>query len=659
LRRPQLRKPDDSADARLQILLAEYHNVRDDARTASSIFAALAGVVIVVVAGATALLFGTRQFDELPNWVFAVLPALPVILAAYGVIAGTGVVMRTYYARAIERELQLMNSPVRLGLQSERRKKLPVPSWMHLEIMVGGAPGRSDMLQSALWQIVTGGLYLLLFGLVVLPIVRIRPLPLLVVATLSYGSAFVLIIRAGVRNTQRGYELWASLVNNLDDAIARPLWGRPRGPGMRIPIKYLLLPRPNDLVKMFLIPGTALLAWASTSSNTLTWPLISAVVFWLSFEIIAYQGRYLYNDVRDRFLDRKHPDPDRANRFPLWQSNDPDKALRVAFYSFLTRCVIALAIGLYLWNTDARLGFWYLGSLVALMIYSYLYERRRDLTTSKPPSRRRGWLPLWLLVGCGYGLRLMVGWVLGARDATGLELALVGLAGLTLGLAFVTMTWALEATTLVGSGGVWQGPRHFKPHLRPLLEIALEKGPSERAGVRVIPSDDRVFLLHGLAVDDSSPVLASPSRILAPWDWAAILSITLLAGLGALGSLGRDSTSVMLVVVVALASSVFSTRLPISWAWSVILIGGVVIVGLSRESLHGSSAVLRLLALVGGYSLAGAIYLSFRSFNYADHIRPNFMTSLIKPIRSADSTLYRLFARPRRSPDQSDAEPPN
>ena len=199
------------------------------------------------------------------------------------------------------------------------------------------------------------------------------------------------------------------------------------------------------------------------------------MLFWAVLEFIVYEARYIdVNDAWDRETDREHPDLLRKMRCPIDECKDPDVALRAMFCIFALRVVLAIAFGAWLFRARTE-QIWALASSFAAWesLATWTAQRQRTRTSNGGQRRGRDWAALWLLVGAGYGLRVAVGVYLGLGEVRPLLLAAAAAVGaMALGTAFVTMTWALEATCWVDKDGHWTRGMP-KPHLRPLLEWAL------------------------------------------------------------------------------------------------------------------------------------------------------------------------------------------
>jgi hypothetical protein len=171
------------------------------------------------------------------------------------------------------------------------------------------------------------------------------------------------------------------------------------------------------------------------------------VGFFLVFEFLIYQARYLLNDVRDREIDcgKKLS----RQRFPCsWVDGGKQEelAIRAAFLSFLARLAIAgLVVGCVLPYGNS-MWIWHVGFLLAVFLIALPYEALRNKCNATEFRSRWAWaLAVVAFVGLGYGLRSAVGlWLAGVDDKV--ALLLVALGASLFGSSFVALTWALEST---------------------------------------------------------------------------------------------------------------------------------------------------------------------------------------------------------------------
>lgn len=207
---------------------------------------------------------------------------------------------------------------------------------------------------------------------------------------------------------------------------------------------YLLLPRPGDLVKAWIFPAAfvlGVLAAGGASGRD----VLRAAVVWIALELLIYQARYQWNDIRGFAADQRHPD--RAGRGRL-----PGPASRGRAHIRASALVAAARLGLVALLAMALpldLGWTLPALVVAVFGVAVLYELLRSRSTGTsdrvPPPVSAGILALWAVVGAGYAIRGLAGLGSAASfDSPWLPPAAT-VALWAFGIAFVTGRWALEA----------------------------------------------------------------------------------------------------------------------------------------------------------------------------------------------------------------------
>jgi len=240
-------------------------------------------------------------------------------------------------------------------------------------------------------------------------------------------------------------------------------------------------------------------------------------------------------------------------------------------------------------------------------------------------------------------------------------------------LCLATMVWALEASD--------RNP--LKPHLQPLLDLALRKLPERRsrwldyAGAwfpalplaAEEPSWPARLTLRGEGLErlrTSAPVVVAPRRLVtpatrsleapawrpAPWDWATVTALALGLTLGTVGAVGPATWSAWTL------------------AWSLPLAAATGWLLVRSRPAYGAAATACALALaavaltlqyqpsrwaqVGVAGLAFAIpavlHLAFRSATWAGLTRDRYRPAAARLRRlpaGAARLGYRWFVRPR------------
>jgi len=290
---------------------------------------------------------------------------------------------------------------------------------------------------------------------------------------------------------------------------------------------YLLLPRPKDAVKWWILPTTFAMGVLSNGGAT-TQQVWRFVVVWAALELLVYQARYQWNDIRGFVADQQHPDCHARGRLP----GPLDRARRHVSASWLvalTRLSAVAAVPLLL--PALHVG----GALAALtgavFAIAIVYETLRAIGTGRtdrvPPPVRPAILGLWIVVGAGYAVRGVAGLAL-AIDVTARPL-LAAASIVTLwafGVAFVTGRWTLEALAFAEVDGprvVWRARvEQAREH-----SLALTRWLPAHVPVDGSPNGGR-----WRAAD--WPALRGRTAALAPWNIAAVVTGTCAAATGRL-----------------------------------------------------------------------------------------------------------------------------
>ncbi|OBC02599.1 hypothetical protein A5782_17865 [Mycobacterium sp. 852002-40037_SCH5390672] len=305
-------------------------------------------------------------------------------------------------------------------------------------------------------------------------------------------------------------------------------------PRQRSLARYLLLPRPKDVTKGWLVGTTCALGVLSTGEvNGML--LLRALVVMIVIELLVYQARYQWNDVRGFVADQNHPSSTTRGRLPGPLS-------RARFHVSASCAIAALRLALagvvILAFPDLHLG----GILglggAGVFGVAIAYELLRSATTGRGHAACvpiRSVVLLWLAVGSGYAVRGLVGLAVAVDPWKRPELffaAVVALWGY--GVAFVTCRWAVEAASFaaIRDGRVaWNArPDQAREH-----QLAL---------IRWLPSHVGAGVTK---VADWAP-LRQRTALTAPWNLAAVVAG---AGAAASGRLLVSPCSVEITVCVA------------------------------------------------------------------------------------------------------------
>jgi hypothetical protein len=390
--------------------------------------------------------------------------------------------------------------------------------------------------------------------------------------------------------------------------------------------EYLLLPRPGDLVKAWIFPAVFVLGMLAAGGASGT-EALRAAVLWIALELLIYQARYQWNDIRGFAADQRHPDRAARGRLPgplsCGEAHIRASAL-VALGRLGLVAVLAVALPLDLGWTLAAL-------VVAVFGVAVLYEVLRGHSTGDsdqvPPPLTGGILALWMVVGAGYAIRGIAG--LGAgMDFDSLWLPLAATMALwAFGIAFVTGRWALEALAFARrdpSGGVsWSvSPDQAREH-----SLALARWlPTHVSAAAAEQGSDSLREWRALA-DDAS--------LSAPWNATALVAAMaaaatgcLLAGPATLGEVALAAGAGGVCGALALASRLRGGP--------GLLLGACVLLGLGEVAGYSSPA----LTLVPWLLAVGA-HLFFTAQS---------PRTLVHPLRSALSSVRGRASGRHRGP---------
>jgi hypothetical protein len=334
---------------------------------------------------------------------------------------------------------------------------------------------------------------------------------------------------------------------------------------------YLLLPRPGDLVKAWIFPAAflfGLLAEGGASGSE----VLRAALIWLALELLIYQARYQWNDIRGFAADQRHPDRAARGRLP----GPPARGREHIRASALVACGRLALVAILALAAPLRLGVPLLALVLAVFGVAVLYEVLRARATGGsdrvPPPITAGILALWTVVGAGYAIRGLAG--LAAAVALFEEpwLPLAALVSFwAFGIAFVTGRWALEALAFGradGRGGIaWQvEPGQAREHTLALARWlpAAPGGEGERRDGS---------LREWRALSGGAPLSA-------PWNLAAVVAGSAAAATGLLLAGPADPFSVGLAAMVG-AGCAAASVLPRRRRWPGLLLGALVLAALA------------------------------------------------------------------------------
>jgi hypothetical protein len=227
---PQLDDVEVGTKSVVDALLVEYQLVRQDMRASESMVVALAGAVVAVLVGVVALFL--RAHDPLRDfpWVWALLPGITLAFGAYGLMELADVVVRSYYARVVERQLNhhlpaaCFEVPYTDEEGVSRVRSLPLPSWAHIEIEMN-APQHACLVYAPLflgtWLVID----LIPVVIAAMAFQRARPLWAAALAGAGYLAVWTALNYVAYRNVRRGYKLWSRTLERLEAGLKTTLTG--------------------------------------------------------------------------------------------------------------------------------------------------------------------------------------------------------------------------------------------------------------------------------------------------------------------------------------------------------------------------------------------------------------------------------------------------
>jgi 4-hydroxybenzoate polyprenyltransferase len=446
----------------------------------------------------------------------------------------------------------------------------------------------------------------------------------------GYGWAFVLLITDVAGATLGARSTFLRLAKQFAD---RQGTGLLAGAGLdsdrqRGLVSYLVLPRPEDWVKWLLVPLAYLIVTLDRGISFRWGPLLLTI---LVVEYLVYCARYQINDIRGYAEDAAHPETAARLRLPY---SDQAAVRRFNVASSFTVAVLRVATALVV---AARTSLTPTTLTVigvvggAGVLYEYLRTTEARPASSRTERAARG---LWLLVGVGYALRYVVG-----AHAAGLPLGdpVVWVGGLFcygLGVMFVGLTWALEATAhcRAAEPDTWYLSHHLhtKPHLRLLL--AYVRGPVFLTG----PPPERPLDFACGRVR----VLQGPTAKAAPWNlayWAASVAGAFLA-LRLAGIATGTLTSALVFGVSACGTTALSLASnPLRRTLA--LLGGTAALLGGTALLSHPDGLFSELACTLPFTVCGGVYTSFRQQSYYE--LKHFLPDLALRVRA----LVKLAAR--------------
>lgn len=302
-----------------------------------------------------------------------------------------------------------------------------------------------------------------------------------------------------------------------------------------LPWRRLLLPRNRSVwIKWVWLPLGAAVAVAASGRPPSLRTVLEVVVVWVVAEHLAYQARYLANDLRDRAADEAHPAAAQRRRLPGGLTRGQ---VRVLWGSVAFRVLLAVVVPLLVLTGPARTAA--LAFLAGLAVVTAVYEvgrdrvRRRAVRPGAPGALGLA-LPVLAGVPLGYGLRVGAGYHAAAADGLDGVGVLLVLTVLLLQTAGVLLAWTLEGTAFLDA---FPRAHRYDPGLERLAHVglllvhagALDRSARPRAGPSLGDAPTEVVVARDRPAQHGSRALV--------WDAAAALAavgavLTVAAGAG-------------------------------------------------------------------------------------------------------------------------------
>lgn len=462
-------------------LFDDYKATRDDARAAAQRLWA----TVVSFVGTLALLYANPSFCLLnkspgcgqpPPVVIIGAPILPLIVLLLLQTLGAEQANRSYYLREIEHR-------IRVRLSTARPAELPVPAWAEIDAAFFGA-GYGIVLSRIAFMIISGGGVVLLAWITFTTLAEL-PLPIGALSIFLYGIAGFYLVAQFVGDATSGYRNFKRVCRAAEVRIETYPGTEARRHARRLRT-YLLLPKPNDLAKAQVTVIGLAVGVAMVSGGGVP---LDAWLFVAAFELLIYQARYQWNDLRGLPEDSVHPSREVRARLPI--GANPKSDMQSSMSAALARLVLAILVGVAIQRLPEMV-------IVVALVFGLgaIYEAIR--THIRAPLLSAA--ATVGIVSFGGVLRIAVGIYLGAGTAGQL------MAGAVLGILVATyffqiagnaMGWALEATQfIVESHGAlrMQSTVERKPHLIGLATIFFGVQPEPLIG------DGDIFPLRGRGV---------------------------------------------------------------------------------------------------------------------------------------------------------------
>jgi hypothetical protein len=602
----------DPKDA-LDVLLADYESLRDDERStiasqgvAISVATALLGGLVAFAGQSCTLATNHTNCTNTPTLFLASAPAVPFIVFGFVMLQGVVSVVRSYYIRIMEYEIQ-----TRVPIHFEKLPQLGPASYIGLttEILSLRRGRKPYRLMASLILFITGCAFT---GITVDIAFHVSVITRIMMLSL-YGAGAALVVYECYILMVRGRRIFIEAANDYRLHKNQLFIQTPARPdGQRSILSYLMFPRFETIPKS----AIAIVMFCTAASVTHSWHWGRFLLLWAVLEYFIYTARYQWNDLRDFEGDQRHPSQASRRRLPAgYDASDTSYHLVLSVVALVLRIAIAFFIG-YATHTIAQIGL-IIGAVFGVAV-CYEVLRARISAGNRIGSRpsKISAIFVWLAVGPGYAIRGAVG-LLAAHCSWTSSAFYLGLAALmAIGIMVALLSWLLDISSyfMVGADGSWHVKDNHsieRPHLVRLLRYA----PVSFSLSTQINGSVGAASIAGATEARQERFLISGSVAWAPWNIA-------FAAAGVL-------------------ASEFAISLPDGWKIPVLAacvvaavnIAGILLMVCSRKQWQrwvvvvGSAALISLIALwvhIPQWPLADAAWLTV-SITYVSFHRMSFM----------------------------------
>lgn len=491
------RHDDSDKIPRLELLLKDYSLVREDERTTGTEIVATIGAVLTAVLAAMVFI-SDNELDSSHGkgilfWATVFAPTVLLLPAIYAATTGAERTIRSFYLRALEREIHTEMQALQKILR-DPQKPWKISSYPSLRIF-----SFKELITSRLstGRLNGGGIFLLSlvslsFSASLFILVKKSYENLLQINDALAAAAVIIYIAIAIgaghltyRTSLAGREYFRETVKIAGKRFYDTLTPKEflctdnsaHEPNFRnfpksTPDSLGLFPKPEDLPKQLNSVGGTLVAgymiYSDFSSRVQNENLLLLLLGILFFETFVYQTRYLINDLvgikEERLL---------KSRQHRGRIVDQEAHVIAAVRSLIARSLVILVVVACMLVT--KVGCSLLAAIVALSILTILYEtlRRKTATKADKPRVQAIYaILIFIFVSFGIPLRFAFGFFFYAELSLHDPSVFLAWLGESLGtlywfllwcfaysLSSVTPTWALEC--LAEATSLEEGKIHF------------------------------------------------------------------------------------------------------------------------------------------------------------------------------------------------------